>query len=562
MDSFEDLGLSPDLVEALAAEGIEVPTTLQRESIPVLRKGNSALVRGGPGAGVLVAYGSALLDRLEAARGAPGAVVLVPLPGTAEELARSLGRPAMASGHRVAALGAPFALPERADVLFATPQDLLDAVGRSEIELSGVEAFVLDGAAALLDESTTRDAVQAIRDGLPEDGVQVVVIADPVTDEVRGFVNAHARRAVFLPPELGGAEAAAPDGEPPVRRGSLRVRTVEQDESTEVARIVGELVDDGARHVLLHFRSEDRAVDVGDVLGLHGFASGAPGEPDVPVWLGTDSREARAVLDAEGGPEGVVVVSVDVPSDEDELDRRHGGARAGGVVLARPRELPHLRRLARDAGYTAAPFPRPRNATRAGEVAFARRVESALAEDLTPYLLLLEPHFRTHGSAEVAAALALLLRRRDAASEVGAGPAFPADAQPAAGRPAAFVRLFLSIGSRDGIGPGDLLGAITGETGIPGERVGRIDVRDTFSRVEVEEEVAAAVIGALNGKTVRGRSVRADYDRKPGKEAEGGASGRRPTGGKRPSGGKPRGGRPPGGGRPSGGRPPGRRPSG
>jgi ATP-dependent RNA helicase DeaD len=75
------------------------------------------------------------------------------------------------------------------------------------------------------------------------------------------------------------------------------------------------------------------------------------------------------------------------------------------------------------------------------------------------------------------------------------------------------VRLFVSIGERDGAGPRDLVGAITGEAGVDGSKIGRIEVRDTFSIVEVQEPIAADVIRALNGITVRGRSVRADYDR-------------------------------------------------
>ncbi len=63
--------------------------------------------------------------------------------------------------------------------------------------------------------------------------------------------------------------------------------------------------------------------------------------------------------------------------------------------------------------------------------------------------------------------------------------------------------------------PGDLVGAITGEAGITGEDVGRIDIRDTFSIVEVAAESAERVIQALNGVTLKGRSLRVDYDRKP-----------------------------------------------
>ena len=53
MESFEDLGLSPELVAALASEGAEEPTPFQVAAIPVVRRGNNLLGKAGPGAGTL-----------------------------------------------------------------------------------------------------------------------------------------------------------------------------------------------------------------------------------------------------------------------------------------------------------------------------------------------------------------------------------------------------------------------------------------------------------------------------------------------------------------------------
>ncbi|MBI4544344.1 MAG: DbpA RNA binding domain-containing protein, partial [Gemmatimonadetes bacterium] len=124
--------------------------------------------------------------------------------------------------------------------------------------------------------------------------------------------------------------------------------------------------------------------------------------------------------------------------------------------------------------------------------------------------------FEEFAAAEVAAAAAALLRRRPAA---GPAPAERARARaPRAGAPPpppAWFRLFVSAGQRDGLRPGDLLGAITGEAGVSGEQIGRIEIRDTHSTVEVTGEIAERVIQALNGTTLKGRSLRVDYDRKP-----------------------------------------------
>jgi ATP-dependent RNA helicase DeaD len=117
------------------------------------------------------------------------------------------------------------------------------------------------------------------------------------------------------------------------------------------------------------------------------------------------------------------------------------------------------------------------------------------------------------------------------------------------GAPAPFTRLFVGVGERDGVRAGDLVGAIAGEADIPGSSVGKIDIRDTFSVVEVPADVAQRVIDAVNGTTIKGRSVRVDYDR-------GGDRARRPpTGSGGPRGAGPRGGGFRGGGAREGGPP-------
>ena len=541
MDSFDQLGLGPELLEALTAEGIEVPSGLQADAIPVLVRGNPAVLRAGPGAGATVAYGTALLARLEAGGGRPAAVVLTSTAESAVAIARSLARLGLATGHRCAALAPGWALPGHADLLVATPEDLSAAVRAAEVKLDGLEALVLDGAGFLL-EGDGPARIELILEAAESDGWQGIVVADPLTPAVREWVDANLRRAVFLPSEAAGDDAA----EAPVERGDILLHVVERpDVLRDPVGLVDRLLDEEIHHVLLFCRSEDRAADAGDLLTLHGFVAGMPGDPETPVWLGLDALSDRKRVDEAGiAPERVATVSLDLPLDTDTLDRRHGGRRGQAVCVAEPRELPHLRRLAREAGYRLRPLPSPASPGHDAVTTFRAGVREALeTRDLAAYTTLLEPLLEEWSGVEVAAALAALLRDR------GFRPASTAtDASPPAGegtlaqspsvrpRPPAFTRLFLSVGSRDGVGPGDLLGAITGEAGVQGEQVGRIDIRDTFARVEVADTVAGKVIQALNGTSIRGRSVRVDFDR-----GAGGARERGPGGGRdRGPGGPPR----------------------
>jgi ATP-dependent RNA helicase DeaD len=176
-----------------------------------------------------------------------------------------------------------------------------------------------------------------------------------------------------------------------------------------------------------------------------------------------------------------------------------------------PREVSHLRSLGRQTGYETVPFPPPVGREPTSIEQLRTTLERALeSEDGAPYLPVLEPLFERYDPAEVAAAAVALLRESKHAASPPARPA-PAEAEPAAGP--AWAKLFLSVGERDGLKPGDLVGAITGEAGVDGRAVGKIDIRQSHTVVEVHDAVARKVIKAINGKTIKGRAVRADFDR-------------------------------------------------
>jgi ATP-dependent RNA helicase DeaD len=71
----------------------------------------------------------------------------------------------------------------------------------------------------------------------------------------------------------------------------------------------------------------------------------------------------------------------------------------------------------------------------------------------------------------------------------------------------------------EGVKASDLLGALAGESGVDGSSFGKIEIRDTYSLVEVRPSDAETVIKAVNGSSIRGRSARVDYDRGGGTKA-------------------------------------------
>ncbi len=499
-ESFEDLGLKAELVEAARARGWEAPSSLQKASIPVIRRGGNAVLRGSAGAGVLGAYGLALLDRMagrEEQETQPQAIVLTPTPEVAAAIAKSLAPLANSVGVRVHAFGPGW--PDRlsgAAILAATPRAVLDALAGSRLKLEGVQTLVLDDAGALF-RLGEGQALETVTDSLPRDA-QRVVIGD-AEGTVADFVERHVRRALTFPPVPADTRAQTP----PPNAGRVGYMAAADKMDALVSLLV-------RAPVPVVCRTAARAERVAHELAFRGLGDGT------------------RVTGAADAPADEPVISYDAPFDADELGRRHA---AGGAVIVDAREIAHLRRIAAAAGIGLEAVATPPPAGLVQDVeAFRQELRDAVrSADLAAQLLVLEPLLNEASLAELAAAACLLARRKEAlaadrAPAVGRAEAAPAAKAPPPGEP--FVRLFVSIGQRDDVGPGDILGAITGEAGIEGSRVGRIDIGDTFTTVEVESAVARRVIDALNGTTLRSRSLRVDYDRKG---PRGGKSGRKPA---------------------------------
>jgi len=84
------------------------------------------------------------------------------------------------------------------------------------------------------------------------------------------------------------------------------------------------------------------------------------------------------------------------------------------------------------------------------------------------------------------------------------------------------VKLFLSLGKRDRINPGDIVGMLHNECHLERGSVGHIKLMPNFSFVEVKEEIAQQAIDQSRQAKLRGKSFKLDFDRGPG---QGGGSG-------------------------------------
>ncbi|HYK81654.1 MAG TPA: DbpA RNA binding domain-containing protein [Gemmatimonadales bacterium] len=172
------------------------------------------------------------------------------------------------------------------------------------------------------------------------------------------------------------------------------------------------------------------------------------------------------------------------------------------VVFVTAHQLPYLRSIA-----VGTPLPLPSVADRArdrGEALRERVTALLAARDVDAELALLDPLFQRFDAAEVAAALLAVL-----------GPGEHAQEPPSAAAPLppARVKLFVNVGKKDRVAAKDLVGALIREVGLAKGDLGRIELRDTFSLIEVSARVAEQAMRGLTGVTLRGRRVVARFDR-------------------------------------------------
>jgi ATP-dependent RNA helicase RhlE len=217
--SFAQLGLSPDLLRAVADSGYTQPTPVQREAIPAVLAGRDLLAGAQTGTGKTAAFVLPILQRLNASPRPDGrrrvrVLVLVPtreLAMQVEESVRTYGRHRPIRSTTVFG-GVGFhpqvrALGAGAEIVVATPGRLLDHLGQGTVDLGGVEVLVLDEADRMLDMGFIRD-IRRILARLPADR-QNLMFSATFSNDIRrladGFLDRPAQVQIAArnrPPEL------------------------------------------------------------------------------------------------------------------------------------------------------------------------------------------------------------------------------------------------------------------------------------------------------------------------------------------------------------------------
>jgi len=207
------------------------------------------------------------------------------------------------------------------------------------------------------------------------------------------------------------------------------------------------------------------------------------------IWSGN-------AIEPPAEPPDAVIAAV-LPT-RDEL--RQLAAIGQPTVLALATQLPYLRTI---AALTPLALPSPADRAQDRNAQLRVQIATRLRQgDVDAEMAVLSPLFEEHAPAMVAAALLAISRQPSAASE----PA-PEEA------PASWSRLFVSVGKKDQASARDLVGALIKEAGLQKGQIGKIEVRETFSLVDVSPQIVDQAIQRLTGVSIRGRRVSARRER-------------------------------------------------
>jgi ATP-dependent RNA helicase DeaD len=208
------------------------------------------------------------------------------------------------------------------------------------------------------------------------------------------------------------------------------------------------------------------------------------------------------------------VFNYDVPQDDEYYVHRIGrtgraGREGRAFTLVAGREIYKLKDIMRycNTKVKAQQIPSVNDVTAVkADKILDKLAEIIKNEDLTKMIDMIEERVNEADftSLDIAAAFLKLMMGEDKnkAEEVKTGEDFGDT-----GAEEGMVRLFINLGKNQRVRPGDILGAIAGETGMPGKLIGSIDMYDKYTFVEVPREHASEVIQVMKTAKIKGKSI-------------------------------------------------------
>ncbi|MEQ8660210.1 MAG: DEAD/DEAH box helicase [Gammaproteobacteria bacterium] len=345
---FSRLGLTADLLRAVAQQGYTTPTSIQSQAIPVVLEGRDVLAGAQTGTGKTAAFALPMLQMLEErprrgkSRLQPRALVLTPTRELAAQVAESFQTYGANSRLRTAVIfgGVGFE-PQRQqlrrgiDILVATPGRLLDHAGQGTVDLSAIEILVLDEADRMLDMGFIHD-IRKLLAQLPKER-QNLLFSATYSADIKRLADGLLERPALI--EVARSNSAAESVAQQVYRvdkadkRDLLIHLVEEGQWHQVLvftrtkhganRLSEQLLRAGIEAAAIHGNKSQSA----RTRALAGFKDGS-----VRVLVATDI--AARGLDIERLPHVVNYELPNVPEDYVHRIGRTGRAGESGLALS------------------------------------------------------------------------------------------------------------------------------------------------------------------------------------------------------------------------------------
>lgn len=551
MTTFSGLNLPENILSAISAMGYETPTPIQAEAIPPLLEGRDVVGVAQTGTGKTAAFALPMITHVDPDLQQVQALVLAPTRELAVQGADAIDEFAsQTTGLRVVAVygGSPYGpqigkIRDGAQVVVGTPGRIMDLIDRGALKLGGVRYFVLDEADEMLRMGFAED-VEKIASDLPSERITALFSAT-MPKQIRNVARNHMTDPVEV--------TVTP---PASTIGTITQTFAVVPSRHKIGALARVLATTAADAALVFVRTRATAEDLAIELTTRGvYAATLSGDVQqrdreklverlrsgtLDVLVATDVAARGLDVERIG-----LVVNYDVPREAETYVHRIGrtgraGREGTSLTFVTPKERSRLRRIEQITGahlsQVELPTPAEVSGLRARKLVEQAKVRYE-AGRLSVYREVID-EFRTEQlqgekgmSPEDLIAALLALGVRD--------PGPQADDEPerltgsfedrgerrgkgdrrAKNKPRTFegdgTMYRVEVGRRDGVSPGAIVGALTGEGGLTGSQLGRIDIYPTFSLVEIDREIDAGTQKKISNARVSGRNLNISRDTGP-----------------------------------------------
>ena len=583
---FADLGLPESLLAALREVGYETPSPIQAATIPPLLAGRDVLGQAQTGTGKTAAFALPALARLEPAPGKPQVLVLAPTRELAIQVAEAFQKYAHhIPGFQVLPIygGQSYgpqlhALKRGVHVVVGTPGRVIDHLERGSLDLSELRMLVLDEADEMLRMGFIDD-VEAVLKKTPETR-QVALFSATMPAQIKRIAQTYLKDPVEIAIKAQTTTAEN------IRQRFWMVSGVNKLDA--LTRIMEAEPFDA---MIIFARTKLGTDELAEKLAARGFSAAAINgdveqktrertiqrlkDGQIDVLVATDV--AARGLDVERISH---VLNYDIPYDTESYVHRIGrtgraGRKGEAILFVAPRERGMLGAIERATRQKIEQMNLPSvDAVNERRVAkFLDKIEGALgSSDLSVFRDLVERYESEKNvpAVEIAAALAALVQGKTPL--LLAKPVVPErtfetrsfEARERTERPERPKReprertprdpnapdvtmktYRIEVGYQHGAQPGHIVGAIANEADLESRFIGRIDIRDDYTLVDLPDGMPPELLEHMQNVRVASKPLRmkpasdADIDAPKRKRSFGPPRGDKPGGPRKPGGFKP-----------------------